>query len=67
MNSKYILLGVSVLIALLDSGSVPRVSAKNQGHLDNEDLITLEYGVRANAQGEFSFEAYRGGALRRRS
>ena len=50
MNSKYILLGVSVLIALLDSGSVPRVSAKNQGHLDNEDLITLEYGVRANAQ-----------------
>lgn len=26
-----------------------------------EDLITLMYGVRANAQGEFSFKAYRGG------
>lgn len=26
-----------------------------------EDLITLKYGVRANAQGEFSFKAYRGG------
>ena len=27
----------------------------------HEDLITLGYGVRANAQGEFSFKAYRGG------
>lgn len=26
-----------------------------------EDLITLSYGVRTNAQGEFSFKAYRGG------
>ncbi|HEV2883413.1 MAG TPA: carboxypeptidase regulatory-like domain-containing protein [Pyrinomonadaceae bacterium] len=26
-----------------------------------EDLITIGYGVRANAQGEFSFKAYRGG------
>jgi hypothetical protein len=27
----------------------------------HEDLITLGYGVRTNAQGEFSFKAYRGG------
>lgn len=26
-----------------------------------EDLITLKYGLRTNAQGEFSFKAYRGG------
>jgi hypothetical protein len=26
-----------------------------------EDLISFEYGVRANTQGEFSFKAYRGG------
>lgn len=26
-----------------------------------EDLITIGYGVRANAQGEFSFKAYQGG------
>ena len=27
----------------------------------HEDLITLAYGVRTNAQGEFSFKAYQGG------
>lgn len=27
----------------------------------HEDLITLKYGMRTNAQGEFSFKAYRGG------
>ena len=46
---------------LLTDGTPAAGALISYRDVTHEDLIVLNYGVRANAQGEFSFKVYRGG------